>query len=258
MISWLIIGLLGWGLYVSICFLKGYLVFYVVMKRQKKVMIKYSLNISFLRDNSIVQIATILARSIDSIFKILLPNWLVSDFFKKCIEISFQDIGDEQGSRNKRREFIKTMNYLNLLISVICIVLFALLRFIENYRCGFWLSLVLFLLCLRAISRSYEIIKAFLNDVLQPSNNKFSSLKYYERLGLALTSLFEVGINYSFIYYICLGNLGLALEKSVGNTLLVNVNEINIVTVLQVLTSMTLIYLALANYIGSKDEGELE
>ena len=53
--------------------------------------------------------------------------------------------------------------------------------------------------------------------------------------------------------------MGLALEKSVGNTLLVNVNEINIVTVLQVLTSMTLIYLALANYIGSKDEeGELE
>ena len=59
-----------------------------------------------------------------------------------------------------------------------------------------------------------------------------------------------------YIYYHCTGNLAKALRESIGNSLLVTVNEITQVNVFQVLASMTLIYLALADYIGSKGEEE--
>lgn len=247
--------LVGWSIYVVLCFVKGNRVFHVVMKNQLKSRGCYKKVTGTCEKNWIYKIFIMCVKFIDSIFKILFPNWIISDYFKCRIKKSLTEV-DSQIKKDKLKEFIETMNSLNFLISVICLLIISFLASINVGEGECFFKLFIFILCLRAFSRSYEIIKAFLEDVLDKKSNKSSSLKYYDRLRLALISLFEVVINYSFVYYFCTENLVGALRESIGNSLLVSVNEINFVTIFQVLTSMTLIYLALADYIGSKGEKE--
>ena len=171
----------------------------------------------------------------------ILNNSLLTLIIKLNIEEE-----DKIEKAGKRKEFIQSMNYLNLLIGGGCALMAILIKRLAGVIPNFCVSF----LYLRIISRSYEIISAFLKDVLDSKTN--SSLQKGERLKLALNRLLEVGINYSLIYYISSDNFQESFLKSMGISLLVSVEINNLLELLHVLTSITLIYLALASYIDGK------
>lgn len=246
--------------YIFLCSLKGYIVFYAVMKRGIAEYLTYSIPFRSNKKNWIIQIFNFIINVSKLLLRILLPNWLISDYFKEMIDASYMNIRDEETSKKlinieeedkiekagKRKEFIQSMNYLNLLIGGGCTLMAILIKRLVGVIPNFCVSF----LYLRIISRSYEIISAFLKDVLDSKTN--SSLQKGERLKLALNSLLEVGINYSLIYYISSDNFQESFLKSMGTSLLVSVEINNWLDLLHVLTSITLIYLALASYIDGK------
>ncbi len=248
--------------YIFLCSLKGYIVFYAVMKRGIAEYLTYSIPFRSNKKNWIIQIFNFIINVSKLLLRILLPNWLISDYFKEMIDASYMNIRDEETSKKliniegkdkieiekaeKRKEFIQAMNYLNLLIGGGCTLMAILIKRLVGVIPNFCVSF----LYLRIISRSYEIISAFLKDVLDSKTN--SSLQKGERLKLALNSLLEVGINYSLIYYISSDNFQESFLKSMGTSLLVSVEINNWLDLLHVLTSITLIYLALASYIDGK------
>ncbi len=168
--------------------------------------------------------------------------------------------------KDLRKRFIQIKNFLNLLIAVILFIFF-LIWGQPNTTSNIFNKSFIALILYRTLSRSLEIILAFGNDAF--SLKKSSSLKSPERLLLAITSLFECILNYAVTYFL-IDNLHICLWQSVVHSLqcsmlfsfsllnesLVNIHPrlVDMLQIIQALTSLTLIFLSFAIYISNSDK----
>lgn len=136
----------------------------------------------------------------------------------------------------------------------------------------------IFFIIIRTISRSLEIMVAFYKDISNHDVKKSSTLKSGDRIILAIISYFEIILNYAVVYYILerlnifadtvehsellkggIENLN-TIFYSVGISTFTGVNFgntviVNCIILLQLLTSMCLVYFALAKYISGESNG---
>lgn len=163
--------------------------------------------------------------------------------------------------------FIEKSNLYNFIISLVfSISMFSLIEYLQLHL----VFLVLFW-SIRVVSRSFEIIIAFVRDVID-NNQKSSDIKSAERIKLAIFSYFEIIIIYAGIYFLLsdhtqnhnIDNLFFYFINSIGVSTLTNVgyfcyNEfiekstLYFFKMLQLFTSISLLYFALAKYISSKE-----
>lgn len=161
--------------------------------------------------------------------------------------------------KKKKKKYISRMNFVNLIVSLV----FIILSFTN-------INLVLFsIVCpfifVRALSRSYEIIIAFGDDIIN-KRKKSSALVSSDRLKLAISSFFEIIINYAIVYYLMgftsdiyiniltFENMLDSLMKSIGISTLTNVGNLTVISTVQLFSSMCLIYFGLAGYISDNDK----
>ena len=138
----------------------------------------------------------------------------------------------------------------------------------------------------RALSRSVEIAISFGEDVIDDKPKK-SMISGSDRIKLALKSLFEITINYSIVYFMlgivfetnivdigdlpfgeflcqCLEKCGSSINPlecinmSIGISTLTTVEDLCLIKLFQLISSMSLMYLGLAEYIGSKGKSDIE
>lgn len=172
-----------------------------------------------------------------------------------------------QITRIELKYFITYSNYSNLFVSFLMAV--APLAFSDNINA---LQTIQYILGFRIISRCLEIIFSFGKDVITKSDvNKSSALDKFDRLQLALLSLLEICLLSAAIYAVinvetCPLQMFNSLLYSLGTSLIVAVNLkgqdglilfsspsnalFNFFVILQSLTSVTLIVLAVAGYLS--------
>lgn len=198
------------------------------------------------KENSLLEKGFLLLKVLGNI---IFTDILVADFFK-------MKLGTD---KEKRKKYIAKLNHANLILSVFFIVL----SFINcEVVCE---SIVIPFSVIRALSRSYEILIAFTNDIID-KNSKTSALTSSDRLKLAINSFFEIIINYSIVYHLMnfiteinistlqYENIFVSLMKSIGISTLTNVGDLTLIGTMQLLSSMSLIYFGLAGYIGSNEK----
>lgn len=184
-------------------------------------------------------------------FCAIFTDILIADYFK-------MKLGTD---KEKRKKYITIINHLNLTISLS----FMLLAFMDiKLRCP---GIIVPFILLRALSRSYEILIAFSNDIIN-EKKKSSTLSSSDRLKLAINSFVEIIVNYSIAYYLMSYTPGISIDtliffsissslsKGIGISTLTNVGDLTLVSTMQLLSSMSLIYFGLAGYIGSNDKAE--
>jgi hypothetical protein len=124
-------------------------------------------------------------------------------------------------------------------------------------------------LLVRSIWRSFEISYAFTKDAIK-KEKKSTGLTSGERIILGINSYIEIILNYSLVYYIFalyqneiifrnfsqFERLSNAIFRSVGISTFTGIGVLNldIIAVVQLFTSLSLVYFAFASYIGNKDE----
>ncbi len=187
------------------------------------------------------------------IMNIFSVDYFLSDFYKKKYFDKHTNVNYKAG----RTQFINVNNRVNLIFSGVLILLLAVLK-------EWLLRYIKIFILFRVVSRSFEIIFAFTNDIIS-SEEKKSNLVRSERIKLALKSYFEIIILYAWVYLI-LGNginiscsdiidsffssFGMASLVSVDLSLIKKIELEPFFKVLEIITSMSLIYFALAGYIG--------
>jgi hypothetical protein len=202
---------------------------------------------------------------IPNIFLILTlatPDYIIARFLKYLIKNKkSNDQQNEAEEYEKLGNFIKYSNYGNLLISIIIFIITCVF-----YSQKYWL--LLGFVFWRFVSRSLEIMIAFVKDVTSKSK-KSSYLDKYDRINLATTSYIEI-IIYSAAFYVTLGkNIDYiqALLLSLGTSTFTHVpfytdaieiklfekDWMYLFVYLQVLTSISLVVLSIASYIGCTD-----
>lgn len=150
-------------------------------------------------------------------------------------------------------KFIKESNSYNFIFSIIVIIIYKLISN-DSY-------FIKYIIIFRVVSRSFEIMFAFYNDVID-KNEKASNLDPTDRLRLATRSYFETIINYTLVYFI-INNKKMIdnFFKSIGISTFTKVDfngdeklfiYTKIFILLQLFTSICLVYFALAKYIGDK------
>lgn len=175
-------------------------------------------------------------------------------------------------NKDKKSEFIKKSNLLNLILTIGSFVgiVFAMgkIGVADTSHISILLKLIL---GVRVLSRAVEIIVGFTKDIFD--EKKTSSLNSGDRLKLAMTSLLEMTISFAMIYFLFQVSFGIepveipSLKQSVFNSIgvstLTGVSFYdsnswlqNLFIVLHLLTSMSLIVLSLAKYISSKESKE--
>lgn len=170
----------------------------------------------------------------------------------------------------RRGEIIKNRNHVNLVISLsYIIIIFLVLYFKHSPE-----VIVFFIIILltRLLSRSFEILKAFMNDALS-STTKQSNLDGNERIKLILSSLFEIiilssGLKLLYLIFMKLESLLLS-TYSVKETIMylfdtfalqifnvsfaIDSDFFNaMIHIVQISVSACLILLSLAVYSGNK------
>lgn len=153
-------------------------------------------------------------------------------------------------------KYIKQSNYFNLWSSV---ALFFILACLWGLEFGPWFfeSFVYW----RFVSRSFEISYAFGNDAVNGHVNQISNLTKYDRIRLALLSYVEIFIYSACLYQIRDWDLSplCAFLKSLGVGLFVNVDNAlqgalpDLFVYIQVVTTLCLVVLSLAVYVGRAD-----
>lgn len=188
----------------------------------------------------------------------------------------------------KRCLFIKEANRNNLIIAFSILILTVLIfqPLFNNEIKTLFLSLRLPLIVLfggfvfcRTISRSFEITFAFYDDIHQTKKN--SALTSGERISLAVRSYFEIIINFTVVYFIFekfekLVNGTFLTQQPIGSGIFDFIfysfgissftdvsfegNSLywNSFVLLQLLSSMCLVYFALAKYIGDNKDKQTE
>lgn len=176
---------------------------------------------------------------------------------------------NEKEDEKKLRFFIQISNGLNLIFSLVLIIIFFISANLKiNY-------MMFCFILIRAISRSVEICYAFTKDVIKKAN-KNTKLNSGDRIILGISSYIEVILNYTLVYYILsqFGNVPLlfgnfcdykkissAFFRSVGISTFtgISVGNLDVYSVVQLFTSLSLVYFAFASYIGninSKNDDE--
>lgn len=202
-------------------------------------------------------------------------DYVSSKFSKKLIK--------DENIINKYKNYINYKNKYNLRISFILFIFISVGLGIGKYIYSLYDTEVIYtfdFLCvflfIRFISRAFEIIIAFYNDILD--NKKKSNLKSGDRFKLAVNSLIEIVLRSATIYllidtlnYECGQSL---ISDMISSIYLSIINSINFasaysietnaigtyefirktVTVLQGLTSFVLIILSFAQYLSSRDD----
>lgn len=167
---------------------------------------------------------------------------------------------NENKDEKKLRLFIQVSNGLNLIFSLLLIAIFFVFANLKTNYIMFCFILI------RGISRSVEISYAFTKDVIK-KGQKSTRLTSGERIILGISSYIEVIINYSLVYYILsqfgeyfiLGDysgykeLSSAIFRSIGISTFTGISagSLDILSVIQLFTSLALVYFAFASYIGS-------
>ncbi|WP_211653328.1 hypothetical protein [Planococcus alpniumensis] len=175
--------------------------------------------------------------------------------------------------KKKRKLFIIYSNWANLIVTSY-FTLFAIFNLYEDFIPKYFIDLVIVIIITRTLSRVIEIIYAFYNDVVSPSmssnlefGERTSNLKRWNRISLAIHSYVEVTLLFALIYHLLKTTFEGSNEEYI-NTILYSfsVSAFNVsfpeslytfenfFHVVQIGTSMTLVILALASYLGIQDE----
>ncbi|MDD3534846.1 MAG: hypothetical protein PHC50_01680 [Candidatus Cloacimonetes bacterium] len=195
------------------------------------------------------------------------PSWFFAHLFKsKLMKINSDDVGKTK--RCGKTQFIAYLNRANLIASFVLAIVAVMI-----YRTGsvFWFGFIISFVVLRTLSRSFEITIAFGKDTLE--KNKSSKLKSHERLLLAFTSLFESVLNYSVVYWLLNADDGMkhhiwrGFVSSFQSGLfysnsyldqcscLSSPSALAMLQLTQVITCMTLVFVAFAIYISNSTSG---
>lgn len=180
--------------------------------------------------------------------------------------------------KETRKNFIEYTNWLNIIVACVYLLLVIIFASNKGYQ-----DLLFCFIFFRVSSRCIEIIFAFYKDVVRTKtskhnskinlNYKSSSLLRGNRISLAIHSYVEVIILFTIIYYLSYWNTKLGFISLFGESVkfidflfysfsisAFNVsfiqegsNLLHYFHTLQILTSLTLVVLSLASYIGSKD-----
>lgn len=191
-------------------------------------------------------------------------SWFCARYFKKKLKTN-NCREAKRYKRDKMTQFIVYLNRFNLLFSFLFAVIVYFAPIDDN------VSFFMVFAVLRTLSRSFEITIAFGKDILE--KDKDSALMPHERLILAFSSLFECMINYSVVYYL----VGFFDEIMVcrwqsfvysfqsglffSNDFLkmgldsMSPTALSMLQMTQVVTCMTLVFLAFASYMSNFTSG---
>jgi hypothetical protein len=192
------------------------------------------------------------------------PGYFFSRYFKKKIQYKDRNFNQRLQKKSKA-SFLKSANNTNLVASSVIFLILSIIGLlkneIEHQSFEFIIQTALFFTLIRTCSRSIEIIYAFTNDVIKIENSNGSSLNKYDRVKLALNIYVENILNFSAIYYLLqkeyINILG-AFFSSVGRSTISNLDLkhsevlLSFVVYGQVITTLTLVVLSLAIYVGRK------
>lgn len=177
-------------------------------------------------------------------------------------------------NKRKRKLFILYSNWLNLIVTSYLII-FAIFDLYNEFLPPSFLELTIVVIIMRTFSRVIEITYAFYNDVVSTKmtaeleiGERTSNLKRGNRISLAVHSYLEITLLFALISYLLDLFTGKSLSGDYINNILYSfsVSAFNVsfpadfstfnkfLHVIQVGTSMTLVILALASYLGIKDE----
>lgn len=188
------------------------------------------------------------------------PSWYFADLFKNKFEPCKRKENDENQICGKTL-LIAYLNRWNLILSAA--IAFIAYYFCVDYCIGFFTTFVV----VRTLSRSFEITYAFGKDILETKKN--SLLEPHQRLILAFASLIECILNYSVAYYLVsqLQGLGICKWQSFEHSFqsglfysnklledglsLFHPTTLTMLQMTQVVTCMTLVFLAFASYMSN-------
>ncbi|MEH8259014.1 hypothetical protein Q7I30_07795 [Aeromonas veronii] len=163
-----------------------------------------------------------------------------------------------------KADFIKFSNKNNLHISsaifLFLTVIWLLQTKVDEYTYNVLMSFFVGMVTFRVISRSSEIIYAFVNDVLDEENSATTSLTKFDRVKLALNSYVESILNFASLYFLLYKSKSTlsCLFDSIGISTISSVKPVdgdslvNIAVYGQVITSLVLVVLSLAVYVSRK------
>jgi len=199
-------------------------------------------------------------------------DYFLSDIFKNSIENNNGIIYKSE----VKAKLIQYFNWSNLSIAL-TFASFIVLIFNANYINGYGgsdiIKILLIFVFIRSFSRSLEIIYAFIEDVAtKEGNEKTTTLDRYNRLSLAITSYIETGIFYSIFYYLwalifmdtkkimfldkLIKSIGIMSFTDIDFCNKTSVSNIqvflyNTALALQIITSMALMFFAVASYLSN-------
>jgi hypothetical protein len=162
---------------------------------------------------------------------LLFPSYYSAKFFKSRIDLlptypcSKRDISkcyvdfiskwcecQWEMNKHRKRDFIIFSNWINV-IKIICTTILIMLFWGGQ---GWFTQIIVYIFILHLISRSYEIITAFYNDVVREEAKRFENETHYKyvnrwrnssitrptRISLAIHSLLEMILSFALLYYI--------------------------------------------------------
>jgi len=192
------------------------------------------------------------------------PGYFFSRYFKKKIQYRDRNF-NKRLQKNSKAIFLKSANNKNLVASAVIFLIVSIVgllnKEVEYQSFEFIIQIALFFVLIRTFSRSVEIIYAFTNDAIKIDNTNSSSLNKYDRVKLALNSYVENILNFSAVYYLIQKDyvdVQGAFFSSIGRSTISNLdlkhNEVllSFVAYGQVITTLTLVVLSLAIYVGRK------
>ncbi|WP_447834240.1 hypothetical protein [Aeromonas veronii] len=193
-----------------------------------------------------------------SIFSWLSIDYVFSSVFKE--RICFYQVENREETK---AQLIKSYNLSNLLMTIVLCSL-SYLSLVTSW----FVDVFVWLCIIRFISRCLEITIAFSLDVMTEPvcyRKKAGSLNKYDRVALALKSYFEVYILSASLYIFTQTSSGIeflkVLNMSLGVGTLTNTGDaikamasqpLILLVYLQILTTLTLVTMAFAIYIGRK------
>lgn len=195
---------------------------------------------------------------------IISPGYFFSNYFKKKIQYRDRSF-NKRLQKNSKAIFLKSANNKNLVASSVIFFIVSIIGLLKNeIECelfDFIVQIALSFVLTRTFSRSIEIIYAFTNDVINIDTSNSSSLNKYDRIKLALNSYVENIINFSAVYYLLQKeymNIQGAFFSSIGRSTISNLTLehedvlLSFIAYGQVITTLTLVVLSLAIYVGRK------
>ncbi len=184
-----------------------------------------------------------------SLFCLLSPGWVVADYFKTRI-------CDEGGNliKESRGKFITANNFDNFVISA----LFLTVPIAIHLHALFVPDIVVGVIFWRFLSRSLEISRAFVDDILNTENK--SGLSQARRIKLALVSYAEIYLYSAALYSVLSPTLATLESATLGALFVGTFTNISYVTncihekhlvFIQVFATLSLIVLSIAGYLNN-------